>query len=263
MGIHNASHHPYPSSKPYPPGRGGKSYPPGKYGRQPPPSHHQGSQQKIQQPPLPPHPSNSSAQDKAGGNNYLKNQSQVSYNQPQAGSAVTYPNQPSAQQASQGVQMSYAQSSTQPPYIQPMTATTYSQTAQSAYAQPQGVQPAAGSVPLYPGYPMTDQSTAAAAGSNVAAYQSSYQTAAYYSSLSHQAQPVAIPTSQPVQQPYPVATNVDYNNMYSAAYYGQASQVAAASGYPMMTPSTATTSVQGQAAGYTEGSNLPTTYSYY
>jgi len=262
MSIHNAGHHPYPSSKPYPPGRGGKSYPPGKYGRQPPSSHHQGSQPKMQQPPLPPHPSNSANQDKAGSNNYLKNQSQVSYNQQQAAGSVAYSNQPTAQQASQGVQMTYTQSNTQTPYIQPMTATTYSQTAQSTYAQPQGVQPAAGSVPLYPGYPMTDQSTAAAAGSNVAAYQSSYQTAAYYSSLSHQAQPVALASGQPVQQPYPVATNVDYNNLYSA-YYGQASQVAA-SGYPtMMTQSTTTATVQGQATGYTEGSTLPTTYTYY
>ncbi|ORX70424.1 hypothetical protein BCR32DRAFT_330123 [Anaeromyces robustus] len=122
-----------------------------------------------------------------------------------------------------------------------------------------GVQPTT-SVPVYAGYPMADQ--VAAANSNVAAYQNSYQTAAYYSSISHQAQPVTVPASQPVQQPYPVATNVDYNNLYSA-YYGQASQVGATTGYPMMTQTTTTATVQGQ-AGYTaEGSTLPTTYNYY
>ncbi|ORX62521.1 hypothetical protein BCR32DRAFT_330919 [Anaeromyces robustus] len=170
-----------------------------------------------------------------------------------------YPtHQPTAQHNSQTVPMPYNQSTNQTSYIQPM-ATTYSQPAQSTYAQPQGVQPTT-SVPVYAGYPMADQ--VAAANSNVAAYQNSYQTAAYYSSISHQAQPVTVPASQPVQQPYPVATNVDYNNLYSA-YYGQASQVGATTGYPMMTQTTTTATVQGQ-AGYTaEGSTLPTTYNYY
>jgi len=253
MSIHNAGHHPYPSSKPYPSSRGGKGgnpYP-GKFNsRQPPPPHHQNTSQKMQQPPLPPHPSSSNSQEKPGGTNY-KNPSHIPYNQ-QQNSTVAYSNQPSSQHSSQPVQMPYTQPTTQTPYMQQMAATTtYSQSAQSTYAQ-QGVQQAA----LYPGYPVADQS---GTNSNVA-YQSSYQTAAYYSSLSHQAQPVAIPTSQPVQQPYPVATNVDYNNLYP--YYGQASQVGA-SGYPMMTQSTTTSTVQGQ-AGYTaEGSTLPTTYNYY
>jgi len=254
MSIHNAGHHPYPSSKPYPSSRGGKGgnpYP-GKFNsRQPPPPHHQNAPQKMQQPPLPPHPSSSNTQEKPGGNNF-KNPSHIPYNQ-QQNSSVTYSNQPTTQHSTQPVQMQYTQSTTQTPYMQQLAATTtYSQPAQSTYAQ-QGVQQAA----LYPGYPVADQS---ATNTNVA-YQSSYQTAAYYSSLSHQAQPVAIPTSQPVQQPYPVATNVDYNNLYSA-YYGQASQVGA-SGYPMMTQSTTTATVQGQ-TGYTaEGSTLPTTYNYY
>jgi RNA recognition motif-containing protein len=259
MTIHNANHHPYqPNTKPYP-NRGGKgngSFP-GKFNnnRQPPPPHHQSMQntqpQKMQQPPLPPHPSNTNNQDKSNGNVYGKGQS---YNQ-QQNNSVTYPHQQSVQPNSQQVAMQYSQATTQAPYMQPMTA-TYAQSSQSTYAQPQGVQQAA-SVQLYAGYPMADQT---AANSSVAAYPSSYQTAAYYSSLSHQAQPVALPAGQPVQQPYPVATNVDYNNLYSA-YYGQASQVGV-SGYPMMTQSTTTATAQGQ-AGYTEGTTMPTTYNYY
>jgi len=265
MTIHNANHHPYqPNSKPYPPNRGKGNNPyTGKYNNRQPPPHHQSmpnSQQKMQQPPLPPHPSNSNAQDKSNNNNYMKNPSHLPYQQQQQNN-VAYPtHQPAAQHNSQAVPMPYNQSSTQTPYMQPM-ATTYSQPAQSTYAQPQGVQPTA-SVPVYAGYPMADQAAAATANSNVAAYQSSYQTAAYYSSISHQAQPVTLPASQPVQQPYPIATNVDYNNLY--AYYGQASQVGATTGYPMMTQTTTTPTVQGQ-AGYTasEGSTLPTTYNYY
>jgi RNA recognition motif-containing protein len=252
--IHNAGHHPYqPNSKPYPSGRGGKSNGPfpGKFNnnRQPPPQHQsiQNSQsQKMQKPPLPPRPSNSNIQDKPNGNTYGKSQS---YN-PQQNNSVIYPTPQQSVQPNSQVAMQYSQSTTQAPYMQPL-AVTYEQPSQSTYAQPQGVQQTA----LYAGYPMTDHS---ATNSSVAAYQSSYQTAAYYSSLSQQAQPAGLPVTQSMQQPYTVATNVDYNNLYSA-YYGQASQVGA-SGYPMLTQNT-TTTTQGQ-TGYAEGSTLPTTYYY-
>jgi len=200
----------------------------------------------MQKPPLPPRPSNSNIQDKPNGNTYGKSQS---YN-PQQNNSVIYPTPQQSVQPNSQVAMQYSQSTTQAPYMQPL-AVTYEQPSQSTYAQPQGVQQAA----LYAGYPMTDHS---ATNSSVAAYQSSYQTAAYYSSLSQQAQPAGLPVTQSMQQPYTVATNVDYNNLYSA-YYGQASQVGA-SGYPMLTQNT-TTTTQGQ-TGYAEGSTLPTTYYY-